>query len=95
MCPHAAIFVLILLYMCRHTHICVLILPYMCPHMCVSSYYYEAAGGAQEAAAVGDAGVDSAGGEGVAAREATAAAGAQFTCFTGTTLQIQTLLPRL
>jgi hypothetical protein len=90
-----------LLYLFSYYSICVVILIYvssyyhMCPHMCVSSYYYEAAGGAQEAAAVGDAGVDSAGGEGVAAREATAAAGAQFTCFTGTTLQIQTLLPRL
>jgi hypothetical protein len=82
-----SICVVILIYVSSYYHICVL--------MCVSSYYYEAAGGAQEAAAVGDAGVDSAGGEGVAAREATAAAGAQFTCFTGTTLQIQTLLPRL
>ena len=56
--------------------------------MFVSSYYYEAAGGAQEAAAVGDAAVDTAGGEGVAAREATRAAGTQFNCFTGTEVQI-------
>jgi hypothetical protein len=52
-CPHAAMCVLVLLYMCPHTaiyvssycYICVLILLYMCPHttiyvLHVSSYYY-------------------------------------------------------